>query len=43
MPKTKCLKIAKIYFQNVMAVSNANDASPANLGSARELKQAQQN
>lgn len=35
--KLKCLKIAKLYFSNVMAVSN----DPGTLGSAREMKQVQ--
>lgn len=39
--KAKCLKIAKLYFSNVMAVTGNQDAT-GNLGSARELKQLQQ-
>ena len=36
--KDKCLKIAKLYFSNVMAVTN-HGSDPSQLGSARDLKQ----
>lgn len=39
----KCLKIAKLYFSNVMIVSNNHDGQiPTTLGSARDLKNLQQ-
>jgi len=41
--RAKCFKIAKLYFSNVMIVSNNNDgAIPQTLGSARDLKNIQQ-